>query len=142
MISKPKPIPLAMVICDTVIEDKKTGKKSLIGMFDNIGSAVIPCVHSRLNVFVSLTEGVGQYAGKMRCTSSDTNAVVFESTVEMMFKDRHQRIELNFELFNLRFPEFGEYRFDLLCDDQPIIGRKFNVIKREPGPNSDPKEPQ
>ncbi|MBU1783832.1 MAG: hypothetical protein KJ995_05460 [Candidatus Omnitrophica bacterium] len=140
MISKPKPIPLAMIICDTVIEDKKTGKKSLIGIFDNINSPVAPCVHSRLNIFVSLTEGIGQYVGKMRCVQSDTNAVIFENTGEMIFKDRHQRIEFNFELYSLRFPEFGKYRFDFFCDDQPIIGRKFNVIKRQQDPNQPPEE--
>ena len=129
MVSKPKPIPLAMIICDMVIEDKKTGKKSLIGIFDNINAPTAPCTHPRLNVFVSLTEGIGQYVGKLRCVKSDTNAVIFEGKGEMSFKDRHQRLEFNFELCNLSFPEFGEYRFDLFCDDQPIIGRKLNFIE-------------
>ena len=38
MVDKPSPIPLTMVICDTVIDDRKTGKKSLIGLFNNINA--------------------------------------------------------------------------------------------------------
>lgn len=130
---KPTPIPLSMVICDTVIEDKKTGKKSLIGLFDNINAVTAPCTHSKLSVFVALTQGIGEYTAKIRCVKSDDNKVLMEGMGKIKFKDRKQRIDFNFELIGLTFPEFGEYRFELICDNKLIIGRNFNLLKIKKG---------
>ena len=40
----PNPTPKvnAMLICDTIITDKMTGKKSLIGIFENLTAARLP----------------------------------------------------------------------------------------------------
>lgn len=128
---KPTPIPLAMVICDTVIEDKKTGKKSLIGLFDSINARKAPCTHNSMSVFVALTQGIGEYSSKIRCIKSDDNKVLLEGKGKIVFKDRKHRIDFIFALNGLKFPEFGEYRFELLCDDKLIIGRHFNVRRMQ-----------
>jgi hypothetical protein len=126
---KPKPIALAIVICDTVIDDRKTGKKSLIGIFDNIFSKNVPCTHPCLNVFIALTQGIGKYKTEVHCIKSDDNKEIFKGQGEINFSDRKQRIEFNFELRGLTFPEYGEYRFEVLCDNQLIIGRTFNITQ-------------
>ena len=66
MSEKPTPSGLAIVVCDQIIEDKATNKKSLIGIFNNIASQTFPCRHPQLSVFVSLTEGHGNYDARMR----------------------------------------------------------------------------
>ena len=68
MNEKPTPIGLAIVVCDQIIEDKLTGKKSLIGIFNQIGTNNFPCRHPQMCVFVSLTEGRGQCAARLRIT--------------------------------------------------------------------------
>ena len=36
------PVPLAMILCDSVIIDQRTDKKSLIGIFSNIAAESFP----------------------------------------------------------------------------------------------------
>ena len=126
MAEKPSPIPLSMVICDTVIEDKITGKKSLIGLFNNINARKVPAVHPSLSVYISLTEGVGSYDGKLRCIFG--NKPIIELGGPIVFKSPHQIAEWNFSIRGLPLPSYGEYRFELLCDGKLVIARKFKVI--------------
>ena len=50
MAGKSTPSGLAIVVCDQIIEDKATSKKSLIGIFNNIASPTFPCRHPQLSV--------------------------------------------------------------------------------------------
>ncbi|MDD4013399.1 MAG: hypothetical protein PHW14_04330 [Candidatus Omnitrophica bacterium] len=137
---KPKPIPLTMVICDAVIDDKKTGKKSLIGLFNNISSGKMPCVHPRLNVFITMTEGYGNYDGVLRCVPSESGKQVMEMKGPLVFRDPHQVVELDFEINNIRFDQYGEYRFEFLCGGELLISRKFKVsqiAKKEETPKNE-----
>lgn len=127
MTQKPIPKPLAMIICDTVIHDRKTGKKSLINMFDNINATKVPCIHNRLNVYVSLTEGHNDYNGMLRCIYEDENKTVGELRGPIVFKTPHQIVEFNFEIAGLSIPKHGNYRFDFYCDNELVISRKFKV---------------
>jgi hypothetical protein len=131
--NKPKPIPLAMVICDMVIEDRLTGKKSLIGIFNNVNALKFPCQHPSINVFFALTEGIGTYKGCLRCVKLDTNEVIMNINGPIPFPNRLAAVEFNFDIKNMSFPAEGQYIFELLCDDQLVISRKFIVTKMAEG---------
>ena len=126
---KPKPNHLAMVICDSVIEDRLTGKKSLIGLFNNIGANNVPCVHPRLNVYMVLTEGHGNYRMELKCLKVGDEKEILKMELAIDFKDPRQIVEFNCEIAGLSFPDFGDYRFELLFDGEPIVARKFQVSK-------------
>lgn len=132
MTTKPKPIPLAMVICDMIIEDRLTGKKSIIGLFNNIATGKFPCPHPSMNIFCVLTEGIGQYMGCLRCTNLESGKSVMELKGPLPFPNPLAIVEFHFEIKNIVFPEAGQYIFELLCDDQIVISRKFTVSKLEP----------
>lgn len=127
MNSKPEPIVLGMIICDTVIEDKITNKKTLIGLFNRINSPKVPCIHPCVNVFLSLTEGIGEYECKLRCVDVTTDKTTLELGGKINFQGIKEIIELNFELRGVVFPNFGEYRFEFLCNSDPLISRRFLV---------------
>ena len=116
-----------MVVCDTVIDDKRTNKKSLIGLFDNIYTSKIPSTHPRLNVFIVLTEGNGDYHCALKCVSEDTNKPLIELQGKIHCQNPQQKVEMNFEIIGLRFIDYGNYRFDFYCNDNPLISRKFFV---------------
>ncbi len=107
MTDKPAPTGLAIVICDQIIEDKLTGKKSLIGIFNQIGAQNFPCRHPQLCVFLSLTEGRGQCAARLRIVHDETDHVVAEVNGQIQFPDIHTVVELNFGLVGLTFPDRG-----------------------------------
>ncbi len=127
MIKKPKPMALVMAICDVVIDDKTTGKKSLVGLFNNITTSTVPCAHPRLNVFLSLTEGTGVYTMRLRCLQVGKETDLFGMEGQINFQSPKQIVEFNFEMINVPFPDYGEYRFEVLCDSEPIIARRFQI---------------
>lgn len=127
----PKPVPtaLSMVICDMVMDDRRTGKKILIGTFNNIMAVAFPVVHPELHIFLSLTEGHGPYEGSLNCIKSDSNETIMDIRGPINFDNPLAVVELDFALKTLRFQNPGVYIFQFSCDDQLIISRKFRVSK-------------
>ena len=136
MTDKPSPTGLAIVICDQIIEDKLTGKKSLIGIFNQIGTQNFPCRHPQICVFVSLTEGRGQSAARLRIVHDESSHIVAEVNGTIQFPDVNVVVELNFNLVGLVFPEPGMYSIEFYCDDAIILERRFTVshVKPPQGP--------
>ena len=136
---KPTPIGLAMVICDQIIEDKLTNKKSLIGIFNQIGAGQFPCRHPQMSVFVSLTEGHGQSAAKLRIVYEETSQVITEINGQIQFPDVNAVVELNFNLVGLQFPQPGLYSIEFYCDDALVLERRFHVQQmQQPQPPKGP----
>ena len=128
-IQKPNPIPLAMLLCDSVIEDKGSGKKSLIGLFNSISAAKAPCTHGPLDVFLSLTEGNGEYEVVLRLVRSDTEAVIIELPGKIKFLNPQGVLEIHYHIGSVTVPEFGDYRFDFYCGQNLVISRRFRVAQ-------------
>ncbi len=132
MADKPRPKALAFIICDTVIDDKATNKKSLIGLFSDIYANNFPCSQPIVTVFLSLTEGHGDYECSLSCVKDDksqNNIVQLSGTLR--FNNPLSVVEAKFEIRGMLLPEPGIYRFDFLCGDVPVVSRKFKVIKLE-----------
>jgi len=125
--SRPVPLGLAMLLCDYVIEDKQSNKKSLIGLFSNISAKKFPASHYKMNVFVVLSDGHGKYQGELRCISADDDKVVSTMRGPVEFPDPQAVLEFNFEMFGLTFPDPGKYIMQFLCDDVIVIQRKMTV---------------
>jgi len=139
---KPKPIPLSMVICDSIIDDRLSGKKSVIGIFNNIAAAELPCRHQSLYVYCVLTEGIGQYEGTLKCTHLQQNKSIFSLNGPIKFPNPLATIEFIFDMKNIVFEQEGMYVFELLCDDQPVISRKINVSLLKPSQGFTPTPPE
>lgn len=129
---RPKLIPLSMTICDMVIQDIKTKKKSLIGIFSQINAFKAPIQHSKLSVFMALTEGNGKYACELQCIRDDDSKLIMKAQGAIEFKDPNQVLELVFDLNGPAFPSFGHYRFEFLAEGESVISRKFNVVQVAP----------
>ncbi len=138
--SQPTPSGLAIVICDQVIEDKLTNKKSLIGIFNNINATSFPCRHPQISIFVSLTEGCGECATRLRIINEETNDVVADVTGPIQFPDIHSVIELVFNLVGLVFPMPGLYSIEFYCDDALVLERRFHVTHSQPPKGPPPEE--
>lgn len=116
-----------MVLCDLVITDAHTNKKSLIGLFDRVESPVIPCVVNELHVYCCLTDGHGPLAVEVACVAAVEGEELFRGRAEVDFDDPLQVVELHFVFPQARFPLAGEYRFQLLAGGTLLRERKFFV---------------
>lgn len=121
------PIGIALVLCDSIITDAKTGKNSLIGLFNNINVNSLPAVHNRFCVFAQLTNGRGKQTLDVRCQSLQSEELIFQTGGEVEFGNPSQVIEIQFELLNLSFPYDGMYTVELEADGLPLIESRFNV---------------
>jgi hypothetical protein len=140
MTEKPSPVGLAIVVCDQIIEDKTTNKKSLVGIFNNIASQTFPCRHPQLSVFVSLTEGHGSYQARARISNDETGKVITEVTGQIQFPDVNLVAELAFNFMGLEFPTPGLYSIEFYCDDSLVLERRFHVVQVKPPPKGPPPQ--
>jgi hypothetical protein len=118
---------LAMILCDQVITDVESNKKSLIGLFDQVETVALPCVIHELHVYLSLTDGHGTLTVALACVTVDEGEQLFRGEAEIEFEDPLQVIELHFVFPNARFPRAGEYRFQLSALGQVLRERRFLV---------------
>src|SRR4029450_1227465 len=63
-----KPFCIAIIICNEVIEDKATSNKTLVSIFNTIGTPGLPCQHPRMFVMASFTDGRGRWPISFRIT--------------------------------------------------------------------------
>lgn len=121
------PLGIALILCDSIITDAKTGKNSLIGLFNNINCTALPSVHARFCVFAQLTNGQGKQNIDVRCQSLRDEEIIFQTGGEVAFQNPNQVIEIQFELINLTFPHAGMYSVELEAEGLLLIESRFNV---------------
>ncbi|MBI1871613.1 MAG: hypothetical protein HYS07_10535 [Chlamydiae bacterium] len=123
------PKALAMIICDEIIEDKRTNKKSLIGIFNSIAAYNLPIRHKKMLVFISVTNCRGSYKTILQYSSLKDLKPIAQIHGTITSTDPNAVIECAFELFDVAFPYEGKYNFQLLIDDRPVTERVFNLVK-------------
>ncbi len=129
MATKPKPVPLAIVICDQIIEDRLTGKKTLVGVFNSIASRQFPCSHASMSVFVSLTDGHGKYECMLVCREESSEQPILQTQGPVEFADPTVVVEMHFALQGVTFPRPGLYSFEFYAEEELVVERKFNVAE-------------
>lgn len=134
MEQKPKPILLAFLVADTIIEDVNTKKKSLIGLFNSICATKFPFSHPEMNIFLSLTEGYGDYTVNLACARSVDEKILFKTEETIHFKSPTSVLEINFTLRNVSFPEPGKYSFQFFCNHDILAIRPFDVVSAKHRP--------
>ena len=125
------PMGLSLLICDTVIEDKLTGKKSLVGLFDRVHAQRLPCVHPAMAVFVSVTGGRGEYPCEIICRHQDGETSAFDAKGKVTLRDPRQVVDLVFRLNGVKFPKDGLYWLTFQMDEIPIMMRPLQVQRRQ-----------
>lgn len=129
----PTPKPNAMLICDYVLIEKGSNKKSLIGIFENISAGKFPCVHHLMAVYIKLTEAQGSYRFRLELVDLRNNAIVGKAEIpkDVTIENPLMTHELVFELKGLKFEHPGEYEFRIFANDK-IFGQKTFFVSEIP----------
>ena len=123
------PVKEAMLLCDTIITEVGTMKKSLIGVFESIAAQSFPCKHYRLSVYVKFTNAEGKYNFKLELIDLESNQVIGQGLIpELNIPDRLGSYELAFNLDALEFKHPGKYDFRIAADSTTFATKAFNVI--------------
>src|ERR1051325_8366882 len=129
MSTKPKPVPLAIVICDQIIEDRLSGKKTLVGLFNSIAARSFPCSHASMSVFVLLTDGRGKKESELICRQEETAQSLMQTKGPIEFADPTVVVDMHFSLQGVTFPKPGLYSFEFYADEEMVVEKKFNVAE-------------
>jgi hypothetical protein len=123
-VPEPSPIPtlLAFIVCDTVIQDAATQKRTLVGVFDRVHSPIIPFVLNSVGLYVKMVEGVGKYNFRIRLVNLKDESPVIEIKMDGQWIDSDAPMELGVNFGGIPIPEFGTYEFQLFADDV-FLGR-------------------
>lgn len=124
----PKPVVKAFLVCDQVIHDAQTGKKSLIGVFHELRADRFPAVHPVLWIYANLTDARGKYSFEIRFVDVERNNVLGKGTPpEISIPGPLQTTELSAQLRNIQLPGPGTYEFHLLVNDDLIATKAIRV---------------
>jgi hypothetical protein len=128
-----QPMAQALVICDQIIEEARTQKKSLIGIFNNVYASTFPVQHPKMCVYASLTNGRGRVKIELRGVrvgdegSDDKQILSVSGTIE--FPDPNQVVEMVFNLNGVPFERPGLHTFELHCEGNLLLEKRFSVAE-------------
>ena len=124
------PVVKAFLICDYVIHEQGTNKKSCIGIFHQINATRFPCRHGQLAIYSSITDALGDYSFHLSLVNlKDGKEIGSGTTPPLHIPDKLQTAELAFALQNIAFPQAGKYEFRLFANDQLIAQKSFSVLE-------------
>ncbi|GIW54291.1 MAG: hypothetical protein KatS3mg082_0695 [Nitrospiraceae bacterium] len=125
-----KPSVQAFLVCDTVIEDSLTKKKSLIGIFTHLQALAFPFQHHQMGLYFCLTDAAGTYHFDIELVYLNTEQLVCRAALPNVYiADRLQISDFGINIPSLVFPAPGRYEFRLLMESHLIAQKDFNVIQ-------------
>jgi hypothetical protein len=114
MADAPIPSVVAMLICDQIITEQVTNKKSLVGVFDNFYSLNFPTLFKRLAVYVKLADAIGDYLFRLRIVRLKDEGKIAEIGIQAHIEgESNQYSELALNMGDIPIPEPGKYEFQL-----------------------------
>ena len=124
----PLPIVKAFLICDQVIHDAQTGKKTLVGVFHELRAERFPAVHPVLWIYANLTDARGKYVFEIRFYDVERNNVLGQGTPPTItIPGPLQTTELSAQLRNVQLPGPGTYEFQLHTNGELIATKAIRV---------------
>ena len=137
----PPPSMVVLLVCDQVIDDRRTNKKSAIGLFNTVVVQRVPVRLGQMAVLVTLTEIRGATPLELRLVFDRDNRVLLRARGEVNAPNPLAMVDLVFTLRGVQLPELGQYAFELLSGPELLGRRRFHVLRvssKQDGPADAP----
>lgn len=135
----PQPVVKAFLICDQIIQDAQTGKKSLIGVFHELRAERFPAVHPLLWIYANITDAHGRYVFQIRLVDLERNEVLGRGEPPPIdIPGPLQTTELSAQLRNVALPKPGTYEFQLVSNDAMVATKAIRVTAAKPASGARP----
>ncbi|TWT42328.1 hypothetical protein RAS1_34590 [Phycisphaerae bacterium RAS1] len=124
------PTVVSLLLCDQVIDDKLTNKKSAIGLFNVISVPRTPSVIQQMVVLASVTEINQRAPLELRLVRDADSEILFHTTHMVESPSPLAVIDLVFALQGVQLSTGGPYAFELLYNGEILMRRRFQVLVR------------
>jgi hypothetical protein len=124
-----KPIGVAIIICDKVITEQGTGNKTIVSIFNTIGSPSFPCLHHKMSIYVAMTNATGIKQVNLILKFGDDEKIKVGGKINFPAPDAV--VEVIFNLVGVPFAEPGLYCFEAHVSGEYVFESRFNVTKSE-----------
>jgi hypothetical protein len=139
------PTLVALLICDQIIDDRFSNKKSAIGLFNTVLVASFPTRVHQLVVLASLTEITARTPLELRLVRDSDTSVLMATQGFVDAPNPLATVDLVFGMQGIQIPTPGQYAFELLASGEPLGRRRFQVVtgqQRQPPPAPEPPAEQ
>jgi hypothetical protein len=123
------PVVKSFLIADVVIQDRMTGKWSIVGVFDRILSPAFPVVHPAVAFYVKMGDLQGRYRIKVDFRDSTDKQLGLIEGPPIDVKDVAQSFELGIGLANVKLDRPGKYQFQLFVNDEFVASAPLDVVQ-------------
>ncbi len=127
------PTLVSFLICDLVIDDKLSNKKSAIGIFNTILVPKVPAIIHQMAILASVTEIAGRVELEIRLMRDTDDAVLFSGKGNVEAPNPLAIVDLLFAMQGVKIPDAGQYAFEILSGGELLGRRRFQVWVRPPG---------
>lgn len=126
------PTLVSLILCDQIIDDRLTGKKSAIGLFNTVWIGSLPGRLHQVSVMASLTEISGRTPLELRLVRDADNAVLMRSQGTLEAPSPLAVVDLVFSMQGIPIAAPGQYAFELHARDEILGRRRFHVLLGRP----------
>ena len=126
--SSDTPLCVAIIICNEIIEDKRTSNKTLVSLFNSISVTALPAMHPRLFFFASVTKVVGDQPLSFTITSPSGKEILRADGAVSSGGDPEAVIDLTLEVLGLTVGEEGVHALNVVSGETVLGSRSFSVI--------------
>lgn len=131
-LSQTPPTLVSLLLCDQVIDDRLTNKKSAIGIFNTVVVGDVPARFAQLTVMATLTEITARTTVELRLMRDADNHVLLATQGAVDAPDPLAVVELIFSLHGITLPTLGQYALELYAHGEMLGRRRFQVLKSQP----------
>ena len=126
-LSSDRPICVAIIICNEIIEDKRTSNNTLVSLFNSVGVPALPTTHPRLFLMASLTNLREELPVSFSIKSPSSREILRVNGAASSGGDPLAVVDLVVEVLGLSLGEEGVHFVDVLAGDALLGSRRFSV---------------
>lgn len=125
------PVCVSTLICNEVIEDKRSGNKTVVGIFNAVGAAQLPATHPRMTIMASITN-VDRELPVQLVMRGPEGKELLRADASVPSRTPGDVVDLLFEINNTTFTEYGDHTVEVRVGGETVGARRFQVIPHRP----------
>ncbi len=126
------PFVSAILLCDSVITDKVSKKKTIIGVFDKINIVKFPMSYSPLTIYARLVGARGKYKFRVDYIQVKGDKLLMQGELpKTTIANRPKHVDFLFTPPSIPIPASGHYEFRLYVNDNYIARVGFEAVLRK-----------